>query len=54
MTFNDYCRYMADKYGLCVCDDPKFLRYVENNVPNYRTRVEDYTFWEGIYTIYKR
>lgn len=54
MTFNDFCRYMIDKYNEYVCEDTNFLRIVEKDYPNYRTQIEDINFWTAIYTKYKR
>lgn len=54
MSFNDYCKYLKDKYNIYICDDTRFLSYIEINYPNYRNIVEDLKFWEAAYTKYRR
>lgn len=54
MTFNDYCKYLKDKYDIYVCDDAGFISYIEKVYPNYRNMIESCNFWEAAYTKYRR
>lgn len=49
MTFNEFCKRMIDEYDFHICDDTKYISYLENNVPDYRTKSEDFHYWYSIY-----
>lgn len=54
MSFNDFCKYMIDKYNEYVCEDTGFIKFVESKCSDYMTHTDDFDYWVALYTLYQR